>query len=481
MKTLLISPPLRNMDLYQVRVRGCMPPLNLLYLAAYLKRHGQLADVLDLYAEPLGDAEFLERVRGFAPDVVGFATYTANVGVVLHLAAAVKARFPGIVVVAGGIHASFLPETVLRDPNVDYVVRGEGEETLLELVRALEARTHVGAIKGLARREAGEILSAPAREMFADLDRLPLPAYEDVDFGKYYLAVTRAVTFGRVASVLTMRGCPYPCSFCSHHFGYGVRTRKRGVSSVIEEVRLLHDVHGIRELQIEDSSFTCDPRRVIEICSEIVRLGLKLTWNCNARADTASDELFAAMKAAGCERVLLGAESGSQRMLDAMKKGITVEQIRRAVALARKHRMRITCAFVLGTPGETRETAEETYRLMMELDPDYVMFSVLVPSVGSELFDAAVAGGKVDPARAHGADFITLYSERDPIVQMSELTRDELVRCMEKYTRDFYLRPAYVARRLAALRSWAEVKMVFWGMVMIFRHQFRFVAKLGRR
>lgn len=465
------------MDRYQVQVRGCMPPLNLMYLAACLRRDGHEVDIVDLYAEPLSLERLFARVGRYSPDVVGLSSYTANVDQVLELARSLKGRFPKLVVVVGGIHASYLPQTVLASPHVDFVIRGEGEAVMPELVRALEVGADFRAVKGLSWREGGMVVSNPPGELLLELDALPFPAYELVDLDRYYLSVTRAVTFGRVASILTMRGCPYRCSFCSHHYGYGLRVRKRSVSNVIDEIRLLREKYGVCEFQFEDSSFTCDPARVIEICAEIERQGLEIIWNCNVRADTASDVLFRAMKAAGCERILLGVESGSQRMLDAMKKSITLAQIREAVTLARKHKIGITCSFVLGTPGETRESAEETYRFALELDPDYAMFSSLVPSTGSELFDVAVREGAVDVEKAYGADFITVYSERDPIVAMSELSGEELGRLMERYTRGFYLRPRYILRRLLGLRNWTEATATFWGVVMVFRHQFRFLAK----
>jgi radical SAM superfamily enzyme YgiQ (UPF0313 family) len=460
------------MDLSQVRVRGVMPPLDLLHLAAWLQKHGHETRVLDLYAREVEEEDFPKVAEMWKPDLVGFTTYTANVDVSLRLARASKQALPEVPVVLGGIHASYLPEVCLAEPAVDWVVRGEGEETLRELVEALAAGRSPRGLAGLAwREEPGVVDSGPPRPLLKDLDALPWPDYGQLDFDRYYLAVTREVTGRRVANVLTMRGCPYRCTFCSHHYGYEGGLRKRSPEDVVRQLRHLKERHGVGEVQIEDNSFTCDPKRVLRICELLEAEGLDLVWNCNVRAETASRELFDAMHRAGCRRVLLGVESGSAEMLERMKKGITLEQVRRAVTLARRHGLLVNCAFILGTPGETRESAEATYRFALELDPDFVMFSVLVPVIGSELFDAAVSAGKVRPEAVQGADFVTVYSEKAPLPEMSEVPREELLALMERYTRGFYLRPAYFLRRLRALRSPSELRRLFWGFALVVRHQ----------
>jgi radical SAM superfamily enzyme YgiQ (UPF0313 family) len=239
----------------------------------------------------------------------------------------------------------------------------------------------------------------------------------------------------------------------------------------------LYDGSGVREFQFEDPSFTCDPAHVKEICRLIRARGLKISWNCNVRANTASDGLFAAMAAAGCRRALLGVESGSQELLDRMKKGITLEEVRRTVALAEKYGMRVNAAFILGTPGETPGTARATFDFAKELDPDYVMFSVYVPSPGGELFDGLAAAGKLDLDRVYGADYITVYSEQEPVAELSSVPAARLLAMMEDFTRGFYLRPSYVFKRLRTLALPGELKRVSWGVALIFSHQLRSIFK----
>lgn len=470
MKILLISPPLKNMARYQMRSRGCMPPLNLLYLAAALRAAGHEAALLDLYARPLPVPELLKAVENYAPGAVGFASYTANIDEVGALAAAIKAARPALPTIVGGIHASYLPEFTLASPALDIAVIGEGERTIVELADALAAGRPLDGVAGLAFKRNGAVLRTAARPGVADINALPWPAWDLADFGDYYLASTRAVTDRPAASVLTMRGCAYACAFCSHSFCYpAVKVRDPG--DAVDEIEFLHRKRGVGEFQFEDSTFTCLPAHALKICELIRQRGLDIVWSCNIRADNMTEELFAAMSGAGCRRVLLGVEAGTQEMLDAMKKGITKDQVRRTVALAKKYGVRVNAAFMIGAPGETRESAWAAYRFAVELDTDYVMFSSLVPSVGSDYFDLAVAQKKVDPAAVKGADYITVYAEKTPLAQMSELSRAELAALMERFTRGYYLRPRYILKRLFGLRSLNEAFGMLAGFTLVVSHQ----------
>ncbi len=473
MKILLISPPIEDVDRFHAEVRGCMPPLDLMYLAGYLIRHSSHeVRILDLYASPMKMRAFLKYVEDYVPQVIGFSTYTAGLVQVYSFSESIKKHLPSVKIVLGGIHASYLTGVCLSHPAVDFVVRGEGEETFLDLVNALP-HGGVQAIPGIAFRSGDKVMSTPDRRLIEDLDGLPWPAHHLIDPKKYHLSITRAVTGARAASLLTSRGCLNRCSFCSKHFHYFKRVRKRSAQNVLEELKYLYDVYGAREFQFEDCTFTFDQDHVLEICSLIRRSKLKIFWNCNIRANMDAEKLFPAMKEAGCENVLLGVESGSQKILDLMKKDITLDQVRRTVALSKKYGIRLNATFLIGIPGETLETARETGRFVIELDPDYAMFSVLVPSVGSEFFDLAVQEGKIDVRTVQGADWITLYSERAPIVDLCGIGKKELARLMEKFTLDFYLRPRYIGGRIVKIRSFLEVVQLWKGLKAIIRHQIR--------
>ena len=473
MRILLVSPSLKSMDVYQVRARGCMPPLNLMYIASVLISGGHDVKILDLYAEGLSETELLRRAVEFRPDLAGFATYTASFDMAKAGARLLKDHIPGLTTVAGGIHSSYLPSESLAGGDFDFAVVGEGERTMVERADALAAGKDPAGVAGLVYRKDGQAVSTGPRPLIDDIGAIPWPAYGLVDLSHYQLGITRATSTAPAASVLTMRGCPYRCTFCSHHFGYDGRLRMRDPGDVVAEMKTLYDRHGVREFQFEDPSFTCAPRHVMEICRLIVESGMKITWNCNVRANTSSDELFAAMSAAGCRRALLGVESGSQELLDRMKKGISLEGVRRTVELAKKQGMTVHVAFILGTPGETLESARRTFEFAKELDPDYVMFSVYIPTPGGELFERLKTEGRLDLDEVYGADYVTVYSERAPLVEMSDVPAEKLLSLMEDYTRGFYLRPSYVLKRLRTLALPGEVQRVLWGVALIFSHQAR--------
>ena len=469
MKVLLINPP-QEMGPAQRALENLMPPLNLMYLAAYLKKAGHEVKMLDLYAGPLPKEEALREVKNFNPFLTGFATYPGGMDEVYALSKEIKTLLPDSYIVLGGLYASYLPEICLEQCPADAVVRGEGEAALAELVSALEMKEDLSGVAGICYRKNGSPARTGTGTITENLDSLPWPAYELINFDLYRLPPTRAVRYGRVSSILSARGCNYNCSFCSHHYGYNCRVRLRSPENVIEEMAHVVEKYGVTEFRFEDCTFTADPGRVEEICALMTARILPVVWNCDVRADTASDGLFAAMRRAGCRRIFLGVESGSQKLLGGLSanKDIRLDQVRNAVKLAKKHGLRINCSFVLGLPGETRETAMETFNFALELDPDYAMFSVLVLVVGSKLFDQAVKEGKIDVPRYRGAHYLSAYSKKIDVVEMSELKAEELVKLMKTFNKKFYSRPRYLLKRFLAIESLAEVKYLAWGFMHIF-------------
>ena len=469
MRVLLVHPPQR-LGRAQRGLENVMPPLNLMYLASSLQKAGHQAAILDLYAEPRSGAAALEAMLAFKPDLAGFATYPGGLDEAYALVKDLKAAAPRVFVALGGLYASYLPETALSQCPADAAVLGEGEAALAELAGALEKKEELSGVAGLCLRKGSETVRTTPREFLPDIDALPWPAYELINFDAYRLPPTRSVTGGRVASVLSARGCNFNCSFCSHHYGYFCRVRSRKPEDVVAEMRHVSEKYGVKEFRFEDCTFTAEPERTKKICALLQERLPGIAWNCDVRADTASDALFAALRAAGCRRVFLGVETGSQKMLGELgaNKDIRLDQVRNAVKLAKKHGLRLNCSFVLGLPGETRETALESLAFALELDPDYAMFSVLMPVVGSRIFDQAVKEGKIDPVTYRGGHYLSTYSDPKGVVEMSGLGAAELVELMRSFNKKFYSRPAYLLRRLAGVRSLAEIKNLGWGALHIF-------------
>lgn len=468
MKVLLVHPPQR-LGRARRELENIMPPLNLLYLAAAMKKAGHEVRLLDLYASPLPPERELAEMNSFAPDLAGFATYPGSIDETYRLVAALRAARPSAFIVLGGLYASYLPEIALSQCPADAAALGESEVTLPELAAAVAAGEPLAKVSGLCYRKHGHTYRTAPRAPVASLDALPWPAWELLDFDAYRLPPTRSSAGGRVGSVLTARGCNFNCSFCSHHFGYFCHVRTRRPEDVVEEMAHVVKEYGVREFRIEDCAFTADPARALKICGLLRERLPGIAWNCDVRADTASDKLFAAMRASGCSRVFLGVETGSQRMLGELgaNKNIRLDQVREAVRLAKKHGMRINCSFVLGLPGETRETARESLAFALELDPDYAMFAALMPVVGSRIFDQAVKEGKIDPVKYRGGHYLSAYADPKDLIAMSGLGPEELVRLMREFNRAFCGRPSYILRRLLAVRSWRELRSLAAGALHI--------------
>ncbi len=458
---------------------GISQPLGAGYIASVLREDGHAVRILDNSVASLSPEELKRYVLDFAPDLVGLTAFTFCVKRCFETARILKETDPRIKVVFGGPHATYLPEQTLADPGVDIVVTGEGEMTMRELAAALASGTSLDVVKGTLYKDgAGKIIRNPDRELIDDLDSLPLPAYDLMEMDRYYSSVNRRFTDTRFGAIITSRGCPHQCTFCSHKM-FGKKLRMRSPENVADEIALLQGRYGIGELIFLDDTFTMDRRRAIGICDLIVRRGLKVVWTCNTRADHASGELYGAMYRAGCRGLHIGAESASQEMLDRMKKGITVEQITNAVALAKKHIGHVVCGFILGMPGDTMERALATIAFSKRLNPDYATFNIATPVPGSQIYEDAVAAGLLDPARAPWEDFLELFSPAPPVLELSVLSAEDLVKLAKRAFREFYFRPRYIGSRLAKMRSAKEAFEHLRGLWAIMNYELRATGRKG--
>lgn len=445
-EVLLIIPELPSSSWLNSSVAGVTQPLGAAYLASYLRKGGFTVSIIDNCVERLPPGRLAERAAKLKPLLIGLTSTTTNFNNMLRLAAALKSRLPGVPLVAGGQHASALPEHTLNSGPFDAVAVGEGEETLLELALKFAEGASPEGVKGAYYRAGGKIRSNPPRPLIADLDRLPLPAYDLLPMAAYHPSLSRRFTSGPSGSLLTARGCAYNCSFCSKSvFSKSIRLRSPG--SVIAEARLLKEKYGATELIVWDDAFTTDPERALEIARGF-RKATGLPWSCYTRTDHASDALYAEFAACGCREMLFGAESGCDAVLAGVSKQITSRDTENAVALARKHGISSFCSVILGLPGDTRATIEETVDFFVRINPDYAAFCVLVPFPGSELFELAVKKGLLSPAGADWDAFVTIFSSKLPPVSLCALSPEELMLAQKRAFRRFFLRPAYFGGRV---------------------------------
>ncbi len=413
------------------------PPLGLAYLAAVLEREGHEVKAFDFGLDPetpLG--EDVQRLVAFDPHLVGITAMTIVYHSVLDTAALLKAHL-GRPIVIGGPHATLFPEPILNEtPVIDYVVRGEGEETILELVRVLESGDveDLGAVRGLTYRLHGQPVSNPDRDLIQDLDGLPFPARHLFELQRYGLRTPE----GRpMFTVLSSRGCPYNCAYCFKGI-VGRTYRQRSPDNIIAELRQVIDRYGVRDFYFVDDLFTLDAKRLAALTEQLIDANLDIRWQCLARVDRVNEEILHKMYAAGCRRIHYGIESGNEQILKHIGKGFTLEKVRRAVRWTREAGIQTKGYFMLGLPGDTEETMKQTVDLAVSLDLDEAMFSVTTPFPGTRLWDELV---RKRPETEFSLDFSRAYYYGDPdeevlpFLNVSEVTDSVLSEWMHEARR----------------------------------------------
>ena len=354
------------------------PPMGLLYLGAYLEREGYRVEIRD-FCNPGGRPDYSRY------DLVGISADTTR-----HLKAmeiARQAKEAGCMVVMGGPHPCYIDEEILASPWVDFIVHGEGEATLLELVRALEASDREWeGIQGISFRRDGRVVRTPMRPFIQDLNALPLPVRHLVDMDLY-----RRTKFGErpITPVVTSRGCPTNCHFCSSSSFFGTKWRARSPEAVAEELEELHGKYGFGAVAFVDDNFTLSPQRVVAISEEIIKRGLDLWWWNFSRAETLvrNEEMLKVMRRAGAKTVYIGVESASPRTLDDLGKKMDLDTVIKAVELLKKHGFEIFASYILGSPRDDARDIRETIRFAKRLDTNVAQFSILTPYPGTALYE----------------------------------------------------------------------------------------------
>ncbi|MBI4287973.1 MAG: radical SAM protein [Chloroflexi bacterium] len=362
MKVLLINPNYVTQVYGEETLDYLVAPLGLAYVAAVLKRDGVDVSLLEANALGLGMDDIEKEIKRQKPDLVGITGTTPLIARVEEIARRAKSADKGIKVVVGGPHATILPQEVLKSQNIDFCVRGEGEITALELVKALEKGGDFGAILGLGFKSNGQIHLNDSRPLIKELDSLPFPARELLPMEKYIFPLpTGAVA--RFTNLISSRGCPYLCTFCGQHNIWTRLVRFRSPKNVVDEIQAVKDKYGVAFVGFTDSNFPLNRKITMDICDEMAARGIKIKWACGSRVDLVDQELLRKMHKAGCQQINFGVESGNAEILKGYKKGITIDQAKTAIKQAKKAGLKVYTYFMVGGPGETRETAEETIKL----------------------------------------------------------------------------------------------------------------------
>ncbi|MEX2726997.1 MAG: radical SAM protein [Candidatus Sigynarchaeum springense] len=369
-----------------------MPPLGLLYLAQILSDKGYQARVYDQAVTGASNAEILEGVIKKAdPHILGVSVYLRNFAATRDLVKRVKSWNPNITIIAGNYIPTFFPENVMREMSVDYCIRGEGEIALLALVdHVLKHKGDLASMKGVIYREHGLVKAGLPPEPVVDLDTLPIPDRRLVDFN--YRFQRKSTT------ILTSRGCPFDCKFCTFERLMGRAWRARSPENVLEELHRLQS-DGYEDIIVIDSNFALNKKRAFRICQGIVQEGLRgLRFSSDVRVDSATKPMLRTLASGGFQSILMGIESGNQRLLDFYKKGFTVEQAQTAVRNASDAGIgMIMASFVVGAPDETLAEAINTVKFAERLGISFAMLQILSTTPVSSLYADLVASGRYTP------------------------------------------------------------------------------------
>ncbi len=446
MNVLLIKPPHKEIYKDFKSVATEYPPLGLAYIAAVLEKNGFAVKIVDMPVEGVIEDQLVMILKEFKPSVVGITATTPTIGYSTKLAALCKKELPDALVVMGGPHPTAVPGQVLADSNVDVVVRGEGEYSFLELAEAFKSGKKFSNIGGISYKDGKNAAHNESRPLIENLDELPFPARHLLPMKKYFYVDAKAWP---MTTIFTSRGCPGMCLYCSAHITFGRDFRARSAKNVVDEVELLVK-DGFREIHFLDDTFTLDMKRADEICDEIKRRGLKFLWCCpnGVRVNTVDADLLKRMKEAGCYSLAFGFESGNQQILNNVRKGITLEQSRKAIEMAKAAGIETWGFFMMGLPGETEQTVRDTINFAKELDPDIAKFHITIPLPGTELFELWKKEGVI---KTEDWDKYGIHASE--VAEIPSISSKRLKELNRQAYREFYIRPKYIFRYIRRINS----------------------------
>ena len=452
MKTLLINPPLTASGRYGKRLGKMGPsmiPEGLAAIAASAEKGGHPVKILDAMALNYSVEETLAHVVKGNFGLVGMTMLTPMFAIIRDLVQGIRRISASPKIAVGGAHPTILQAQTLQElPEIDFAAVGEGDITFVELLEALQGRRRFDSIAGLIfRDDHGKIVQNPPRKVIGDLDSLPSPARHLLPMKSYRPA---ASYYRRLPSyyLMTSRGCPFACTYCSQPLGR--KYRHLSIGRIIEEMETLIHQYRAKEIIFRDETFTVDKRHIERLCREIVyrRLHKKVNWSCTTRVDCVTPDLLLAMKAAGCWEIHYGFESGNQRLLDLIHKDITLEQAREAVSWTKEAGIEIKGFFMLGLPTETEAESRQTIDFAKSLGIAWAQFTLTVPFPGTPMFEMAKQSGRFLDRKWENYQTWAGWAGIEPVYVPENREIGEIQTLQQKALREFYLRPSVLVRHM---------------------------------
>jgi len=442
-RVLLVAPPWLDIygDYKAAAKLGCVSaPLGLMYLGAAIDVHDAECRVVDMESQRVDIPGLLDIIRSYKPDIVGITATTPVFKNATILGEAVKEAFPEIPLGMGGVHSTVTGKEVLETcPFFDFQVVGEGELAIQEIIDAFRSGSGLAGIKGVIYREDDRIVENPRRPYLENLDDVPMPARHLLD-PELFQHCLPDKGFVKYAELFTSRGCPFRCIFCSQHTMYGRRVRWHSIERVMEELEYITQALGVQHVIFMDETLTLNKPRLMAICEEVRKRGLRFTWEGWTHASTVDEELLRAMKEAGLIRLSFGIESGDPEILKKIKKGTTLDQIRNAYKVAASVGIETRGSAMLGHPFETRETAWNTIKFIRSIKECLQIFlNVACPYPGTELYEYAVSGR--GGMKLLTRDYSKYKRYGDPVIEVNDLSSKDLKRLQRLGLLYFYLTP----------------------------------------
>jgi len=453
---LLISPP----DLYKKgnmwnEVHSNFPPLGLASIASYAILKGHKIELLDCDIECPSVESFSEYIKKIIKKykkirVIGITAVTFNIKKAYKIAELCRKYYPKSKIVFGGVHATFMPDEVISKDFVDAVVFGEGELTFEEIL----SNNSLKKIDGIIFKKGNKIIKNNERKRIMNLDSMPMPAYNLLPIEKYKPAKG---TYKRLPamSMMTSRGCPGRCTFCSKTLGNMMVFKS--AEKIFEEINYLIKNYKIKEILFYDDTFTVYKANVLKLCDMIIKNKTDITWTCFARVDFIDEEMLKRMKTAGCHQIMYGVESTNGAVLKNINKKIQIKQVIKAVEWTKKAEIECRVAFMVGNPGDTKEIIKENINFVNKIDPDLLVVNITTPFPGTAMFDWA-----------KNKDLLLTYDwdEYDlskPVMKLENMSAEEIVKLYKMMYRGFYLRPLFIIKKILSIRSFGDFVNLFEG------------------
>ena len=414
-----------------------LPPIGLMYVAAALEKAGFEVQMLDNYLMKKSTGEIKQLVTNLNPQIVGITCGSATYTRCIETAKAIKQAQPNCKIVVGGWHASYMPDSLLANPEIDYVVMGEGERAITQLATAITNGNELAAatIPGVSCKRNGESIKNQPK-FIENMDEIPYPARHLLPLELY----DRTIEFldAKPADVLSIsRGCVFNCDFCETRKLWGNICRAFSPKRVIGEIQDLMSRYGTKGIYFINDNFTLRQKETTELCNLMIENKLDLEWVCDTRVDLVNQELLALMSKAGCKTIWFGVESASPRLLQRIGRNTTPQQVETAFKLCKKNGIKVACSFMLGLPDETLKDMEDSLKFAKKLDPDWCQFNIFIAYPDSKLYNELLENGN--------------YVKLDEFllsVKTEEFDYNSLIAVQKRVFKEFHMSPKQILKRI---------------------------------